>query len=117
MNRGQNPARISIFWDGFGARFAPRRRERQAGMPGDCPQLLGAANTHLKMLKTKRLSVFQDGPKLPSIRQVANWRKWETLWVTGGTGSWGFLRHEACQGASNVGQAVEHYEAVRGQET
>jgi len=55
MNRGRNPARISIFWDGFGARFAGSRGDRQAGMPGDCLQVPGAGNTHLKMLKTKRL--------------------------------------------------------------
>jgi len=65
MNEDRNPARISIFRGGFGAGFAPSKAERQAGMAGDCPQVSGAGNTHLKMLKTKRLQAFQDGPQMP----------------------------------------------------
>jgi len=75
MNEGRNPARISIFRGGFGAGFAPSKGESQAGMAGDCPYVPGARNTHLKMLKTKRLQAFEDGPKMPSFRQAANWRK------------------------------------------
>ena len=75
MNKNRNPGRISIFRGGFGAQFAPGKGERQAGMAGDCLQVPGEGIAHLKMLKTKRLQVLQDGSKLPSFRQVANWRK------------------------------------------
>ena len=33
-------------------------------MAGDCPQAQGGGNTHLKVLKIKRLQVFQDDSKL-----------------------------------------------------
>jgi len=75
MNEGRNPERIRIFRGGFGARFAPRGDQRQAGMAGDCLQVPGQGNTHHKVLKIKRLQAFQDGSKLPSFRQAANWRK------------------------------------------
>ncbi len=55
MNESSNLARISIFRGGFGARFASSKGGRQAGRAGDCLQVPGAGNTHLKMLKTKRL--------------------------------------------------------------
>lgn len=66
-------------------------------MTGDCPLVPVAVDTHLKMLKTKRLQAFQYGAKLPFSRQAANWRKWETLWVTRGTDTRSLWRHEDCR--------------------
>jgi hypothetical protein len=54
-------------------------------MAGDCLQVPGSGNTHLKMLKTKRLQTFLEGSELPGFRQAANWRKKETVWVKGST--------------------------------
>ena len=54
-------------------------------MAGDCLQVPGSGNTHVKMLKTKRLRGSQDGPKMPAFWQAANWRKKETVWVKGST--------------------------------
>jgi len=63
MNKGRNPARMRLLWRVFGARFAPRSGEKQAGTAGNCSQVPGQGNTHLKVLKIKRLQAFQDDSK------------------------------------------------------
>jgi hypothetical protein len=75
MSDGRNPARISIFRGGFGARFAPSKGKGRRVWPGTALKSRVRENTHVKMLKTKRLWTFQDGPKMPSFRQATNWRK------------------------------------------
>ena len=102
MNKDRNPARIRIFRGGFGARFAPSKGEGQAGMAGDCYRVPSSVNTHLKMLKTKRLRVFEKCQKSPSFWQAANWRKWEHFGSPKAHRNGTCWRHEYCQRASNI---------------
>ena len=72
---------ISIFWDGFGARFAPIRGQRQVGETGVNPSTPVVAKTRRKLLKIRVLRAFQFGAEVPYFRQAIVWRKRETLWV------------------------------------
>jgi len=71
-------------------------------MAGDCPQAQGGGNTHLKVLKIKRLQVFQDdsklalfsaGSELAEIGNTLGYRVHTEL---------RFWRHEDCPRASKV---------------
>jgi hypothetical protein len=65
---------------GFGWGFAFRRGERQVGETGEIPQSTVAEKARRKLLKTERLVLFQNGPKLPIFRRVVQWPKRETDW-------------------------------------
>jgi hypothetical protein len=64
-----------------GEKFAPIRSKRQVGETGARPSAPGCGKTHPKLLKRRRLLVFQFGLEMPLFRQAKDWPKWETLWA------------------------------------
>src|SRR5712692_5471364 len=95
----KNGCAITIFWCGFGARFAPIKARGRWVRPRRIPQTPVAAEARRKLLKTERLQVFQFDAELPSFRQARDWPKCETLWVFGSTAPGQAARHEDCTGS------------------
>jgi len=72
--RGWNRLGITIFWRGFGARFAPDRGERQVGQTGEYPSTLGHLGYPPQAVENRKItsvSIWRRNAHFPAGKGLA----------------------------------------------